>query len=242
MKKTVFTIGRHGSCDCKIRNVYSSVSRLQVIGLCAEHVRSKDRVYILIDSWSFAGTRVQVKIDDTQLQYQSIPNHRDYIIVPAQYPMTLELGIKTAGGVTVIPLQCHLNIRLCVICMDKPRSYRLGCNHCVSCADCTESMYERGMMCPICRAPIERTKTRPVTTLAETNTCCIDNDESYNVGLASRMHQLTVMSRSVLSDTHLHAETLECSICKQSKSRNHFSNRQWKHRVHHKCKECIQIV
>ena len=46
------------------------------------------------------------------------------------------------------------NHKVCVICMASPPNAKLQCKHAVVCVHCAQTIRNRGMGCPICRAPI----------------------------------------------------------------------------------------
>jgi len=59
-------------------------------------------------------------------------------------------------------LQAQQERELCVICMDKPKTYLIApCGHKCLCEDCAESLERQGhgdrnKTCPICRVPMQR--------------------------------------------------------------------------------------
>jgi hypothetical protein len=48
----------------------------------------------------------------------------------------------------------------CVVCMtNQANSLSMSCGHCVTCEGCMHELQQRGQNCPVCRAPIEETRT-----------------------------------------------------------------------------------
>lgn len=46
-------------------------------------------------------------------------------------------------------------VRLCVVCMDKPRATRFGpCGHATCCNNCGTQLMQMGGLCPICRSHV----------------------------------------------------------------------------------------
>lgn len=217
------TFGRHSLCDVEISCIdRSDVSRVQFIGLLVKHAVSGNTMFVIMDFWSLGGTRVH------GTNWASLPNDRQLLIIPTEYPFTLELCATSPSPVTI-----QMFVRMCIICGDKPRSHTLACGHCVSCEACTEMLHTKHPYCPICRAPVEKNsvnKAKP----HEMVTYCDDNEDKYNARLEQSINE---SKKQLVSNACV--DVKKCDNCSKILPKSAYSGRQWRRAQHRRCKECI---
>lgn len=132
---SILTCGRWKDNDIIIDSV--CISRIQFIMF---HLG--DQILIL-DTWSLNGTSAEsddVKLSTTIGDRRLLRFRDDEHIV-----ITLPNW----------RYQIHLNLKPCIICMDRVRRVRLSCNHAVLCHECYTTMQDSdNKCCPICRKPL----------------------------------------------------------------------------------------
>lgn len=103
---------------------------------------------VIVDGWSVMGTSLVDREATAQEYPASVPNARRAFVVPHDEAATLRLGPNT---------EVTLNPKLCIVCLDRPRSVRLQCGHQAFCSTCAGQCGGRSLHlteCPICRVPI----------------------------------------------------------------------------------------
>jgi len=132
---SIITCGRLEENDIVVRS--GTVSRVQFILF---HIG--DQILIL-DSWSANGTEV----DQDETVKSSKPCSRRLLRFRDDEQITI-----------ILPnwrYRIYINAKSCIVCMDRVRQVRLGCNHAVLCYDCYLNIEENiNRSCPICREPL----------------------------------------------------------------------------------------
>ena len=217
------TFGRHSLCDVEISCIdRSDVSRMQFIGLLVKHNVSGKTMFVIMDFWSFGGTRVH------GTSWASLPNDRQLLIIPTEYPFTLELSAMSPSPVTI-----QMFVRMCIICGDNPRSHTLACGHCISCENCTNMLHTKHPNCPICRVPIEKDAVR-MAKPHEAMTYCDDNEDEYNAQLEQSINE---SKKQLVSNACV--DVKKCDNCSKILPKSAYSGRQWRRAQQRRCKECI---
>jgi len=141
----IFTVGREPWNDVHIPG--SNISRLHMV------VFVYPRGTIIVDGWSFHGTRMVGRANAGLRCDASVPKARQPLYIPAGESVTMSLG--PFAKMTVNPVECG-------VCFDRARSVRFECGHLFTCEQCAQRLTE----CPVCRAPINRRRSAVGTAAA----------------------------------------------------------------------------
>ena len=148
-KGCVLTVGRYKECDICTGYQDLTISRIQCFILVI------DDSLIILDGWSYGGTKtIQVNGKKHNLK-NSIPNNR-YIL-----RFNKDDTIHLQFGETKVDL--IINPKPCIVCMDKSRVIRNECGHLILCNGCYHDIISKAdskSLCPICRAPLNTTKIK----------------------------------------------------------------------------------
>jgi hypothetical protein len=141
ISKEAFSIGRMHSCDVLLDVLNTSVSRIQC------WIFNFPGAIVVVDGWSLSGTALVNRETPGGEPLASLPHSRRAFMIPHSEAVTLQFGIHT---------EVTLNPKLCVVCLDRPRSVRLACGHQAFCLACAGQESEYLLTsCPICRADIQ---------------------------------------------------------------------------------------
>lgn len=144
-KTGIFTIGRLKCCDIRINKHKGHISRLQCLVMRMKHISSNTAFYVVIDFWSVRGTAFS--------EHYSVPHDRSILRIP-DGSFTLLIGAK--GLLDGKFEEIHFNARECIVCNDALRTTIFPCGHCVTCANCTQTiMNSNHPRCPLCRTYVD---------------------------------------------------------------------------------------
>ena len=158
-KGKVLTLGRFDENDIYTGDADQSVSRIQlfifVIG----------NSLIILDGWSFAGTKcIQSNCKKINLP-KSIPQQRCIMRFNKNDTIRLRLGADK--------LEMVINPKECIVCMDKARIIRNKCGHFILCTKCYKDILSSSNPnCPLCRS----TLNEPLSSSSQ----MLDNFQSYD--------------------------------------------------------------
>jgi hypothetical protein len=96
---------------------------------------------LVVDVGSQSGIKTVSRSSGQEIMH-SLPYKRNVLSFKWNEIVILELGIK----------KIVLNCKDCLICMEKPRSYKFSCNHYAVCDSCVNKI----TTCPICRESINK--------------------------------------------------------------------------------------
>eukprot|EP01084_Bolivina_argentea_P165838 288031_1 len=154
---SVLTVGRYIENDICTGDRDESVSRIQffilVIGTSL----------IILDGWSFMGTKTIKVNHSTDDLLHSVPDKR-YVL---RFDRNDIIHLKMGQNVDLI-----INPKECVVCMNNARVIRNVCGHYALCTDCfNHILLSRKAECPVCRAELKR-KSNAQQTLYSTVSWC----------------------------------------------------------------------
>lgn len=143
LDKDVFSVGRLDICDVTVpRSNGEDVSRIHC------WIFNLSGGIVVVDGWSLAGTSLVDREGNDKDYPKSLPHQRQAFIIPHGEAATLLIGRS---------MKVTLNPKLCVVCLERPRSVRLECGHQAFCLDCMRQQSDHVRCiraCPLCRAPV----------------------------------------------------------------------------------------
>lgn len=144
LDKEVFSVGRLDLCDVTVpaSTKANDVSRIHC------WIFNLSGGIVVVDGWSLAGTSLIDREGNDKEYPKSLPNERQAFIIPHGEAATLLIGKS---------VKVTLNPKLCVVCLERPRSVRLECGHQAFCLDCMLQHLDHVpciRACPLCRAPV----------------------------------------------------------------------------------------
>ena len=140
----VLTCGRYRENDIYTGEIDQAVSRIQFFILVI------DNSLIILDGWSFMGTKVKSVNDKTSgLQIKSSLPQQRYVL---RFERSDRIHLRLGQNVDLI-----INPKECVVCMENARTIRNSCGHFVCCQDCFDQILSSdNSLCPICRKKLNQ--------------------------------------------------------------------------------------
>ena len=138
------TCGRYEENDIYTGEIDQAVSRIQFFILVI------DNSLIILDGWSFMGTKVISVNDKTNgsMIKSSLPDQR-YVL---RFNKSDRIHLRLGQDIDLI-----INPKECIVCMENARTIRNSCGHFVTCKDCYDQILSSDTkLCPLCRSKLGR--------------------------------------------------------------------------------------
>jgi len=182
----VMTIGRCVGCTYVIPATYENASRLQCV-LMWIRVRTGNWIIVIVDYWSLYGTSIG------ETGQKSVPGSRKILFAPIDTPITLILSHNH----TQLPLV--LNPRMCLLCMERPRTEVMSCDHLIGCEECVSKLFAAGggttTQCPLCRTKVSRKAVRKSAPDELVSLCAQDANYTHRQHVCQQVDKIVIATK-----------------------------------------------